>query len=171
MFNAENFKRVLDHIKANPCTWDQEAWHCGSAHCFFGWAQIMSGHVPSALLARRDGRVWLGLSRAEAQFLSAATRTIADFEAAMVDPARRVRDAGGFDVNGYDSAGLDCHGRDRYGYDRNGRDRDGLDRNGFDTQGFDRSGHDRDGYNCLGFDDDGLDRNNNQRPQSAQSED
>ena len=50
--NVENFKRVLGHIKAHPETWNQGEWHCGTAHCFAGHAQIMSGKVS----ANSDGK-------------------------------------------------------------------------------------------------------------------
>lgn len=36
--NAELAYRVLDHIDADPDSWNQRRWACGSAACFGGWA-------------------------------------------------------------------------------------------------------------------------------------
>ena len=36
--NAELAYRVLDHIDAEPDSWNQARWECGSAACFGGWA-------------------------------------------------------------------------------------------------------------------------------------
>lgn len=45
--NAELAHRVLDHIKADPESWDQASWyrktHCGTVGCFAGWAVMLSG--------------------------------------------------------------------------------------------------------------------------------
>ena len=40
--NAVNFKRVLDAIHANPDSWRQDRWHCGTQHCFAGQAQLLA---------------------------------------------------------------------------------------------------------------------------------
>lgn len=48
--NAELAYRVLDHIDADPETWNQEWWftvtECGTAACFAGWACTLSGDRP-----------------------------------------------------------------------------------------------------------------------------
>lgn len=90
--NIENFKLVLDHIKAHPETWDQEVWHCGTHHCFAGWAQILSG-VSLIEYATPQGedttpqvaRKFLDVSQKEADYLFSARRTLWDFEAMLLD--------------------------------------------------------------------------------------
>lgn len=34
---------TMNQILKHPKTWRQSAWHCGSSHCFAGWAQILGG--------------------------------------------------------------------------------------------------------------------------------
>lgn len=38
-------QRILDSIKDDPCSWDQEHWHsrCGTKHCIAGFATYLSG--------------------------------------------------------------------------------------------------------------------------------
>jgi len=36
--NIERLRKVLDHIKAHPDTWDQKHWNCGACFCFAGHA-------------------------------------------------------------------------------------------------------------------------------------
>lgn len=47
------FERTLAAIKANPEHWDQGDWHCGTSHCFAGFAQVLSlqdaGDLPTEL--------------------------------------------------------------------------------------------------------------------------
>lgn len=48
--NAELAYRVLDHIDADPASWDQATWikrtDCGTVACFAGWAvQLAGGEV------------------------------------------------------------------------------------------------------------------------------
>ena len=69
--NKENFQKVLDQITAHPETWDQTDWHCGTTHCFAGWAQLLSGQPENVETVRRDARMFLDLSYAEADFLFA----------------------------------------------------------------------------------------------------
>ena len=32
---------TLDTIKENPQHWDQTSWHCGTTHCFAGFAELI----------------------------------------------------------------------------------------------------------------------------------
>jgi len=143
--NRENYKLVLDKITSCPDEWDQWVWHCGTTHCFAGWAQILSGKPADRDTVRRDARVFLDLSSIEANYLFEAARTLRDFN--------------NYDRIVYDGDGYDRTGYDRIGYDRDGRDRTGRDRTGRDINGYDRYGYDRIGYDC-----DGLDRNNKPKP-------
>jgi hypothetical protein len=126
MKHTENFRKVLDHIKANPNLWNQSNWHCGSAHCFLGHGQIMSGKPINDGTARRDGRIFFGMSYADSIWFSRPQRTIEDFE------------------NAFES--------DAGGYDRDGYHRDGYNRDGYDWDGYDWDGYDRDGYDWDGLD-------------------
>lgn len=88
-FKIENFKKVMDAIRANPKAWAQDIWHgvedpkarnivvcgdgatrqmrepeegeCGTVHCVAGWAQILAGHDPVVKMASTQGGDWLGL--------------------------------------------------------------------------------------------------------------
>lgn len=46
MPNIDLMQDVLDHIKANPATWNQSMWRCGTKYCFAGHAALMSGWKP-----------------------------------------------------------------------------------------------------------------------------
>ena len=67
--NLENFKLVLDHIEAFPESWCQDEWHCGTAHCFAGHAQILSGKLPDSGTVRADAMAFLEIDAEEAQWL------------------------------------------------------------------------------------------------------
>ncbi|MGL5937068.1 MAG: hypothetical protein ACRCZI_15765 [Cetobacterium sp.] len=104
--NQAHYKKVLAQIEAHPETWNQKMWHCGTTHCFAGWAQVLSGKQANEDTARRDARVYLDLSIYEADYL--------------FDPCRSLDDL---------KAGYDRDGYNRDGYNRAGYDRDGLDIN------------------------------------------
>ena len=121
--NKENYQKVLDQIIAHPKTWDQRAWHCGTEHCFAGWAQVLSGQPVSVVNVRRDARVYLDISAYEAAWLFGAARTLDELKAYnQKDPFQH-----GYNQDGYDRRGYNREGYDRQGYDSNGYDRDGLD--------------------------------------------
>lgn len=46
MTNKTLLKQTLEHIKANPESWDQSSWFCGTAACFAGHACLLSGDRP-----------------------------------------------------------------------------------------------------------------------------
>ena len=150
MKNIENCKLVLQKIKENPDQWNQGDWHCGTSHCFAGWAQILAGKEANDGTARRDARIFLGLNRHEADYYFSAYRTLDDLETVVED--------------GYNRAGYDCDCYNRAGYNRAGYDCDGYNRDGYNRAGYDCAGYNRAGYDCDGYDRDGLDCNNNPRP-------
>ena len=41
--NQIHFKMVMDAIKANPASWNQGTYHCKTAHCFAGHAELLLG--------------------------------------------------------------------------------------------------------------------------------
>lgn len=137
--NLAKFDAVLAQIKAHPETWNQGAWHCGSAHCFAGWLQVMGGYEESWDYAPADARSELGITAVEAEWLFDACRTIEDFERFRLSKAPNVHAPMWFDGVDADGFGLD------------GFNRDGYDRNGFDSQGFNVFGYDHEGLDKEGF--------------------
>jgi hypothetical protein len=152
--NKENVKKVLDAIKANPESWDQTQWHCGSSHCFAGHAQLMSGNPQDSRTTRRDARAFLDMSRVDADWAFAGHRTLDELKELLSDGY----DRDGYDRDGYDRDGYDRDGYDRDSYNHDGYDHDGYDHDGYDRDGLDRDGYNRDGYNRDGYNRDGLDR-------------
>ncbi len=115
---------VINKIIAEPETWDQTSWHCGTQHCFFGHCQVQAGLPETADNIVLEVRNLLGISQADADWLSSGSRSLVQ----LYDYVKTVtgeRDAGGFD---------------RSGFDRDGSDRDGFDRDGFDCDGFNCDG-------------------------------
>ncbi len=125
--NAENLRAVLAQIEAHPETWKQSEWHCGTSHCFFGWAQVMAGKPAMESTVRRDARQFLGLDSAEAYELSSGHNSLADIQKLVAT----------YTGDGYNRAGYNRDGYNRDGYDRAGYDRDGYDRDGYDRDGLD----------------------------------
>jgi hypothetical protein len=118
--NRANYEAVLNKIESCPAEWNQRSWHCGTTHCFAGWAQVLSGRPASDATVRRDARQFLGLTSQQSDYLFSAYRKLADFREFLVSE---------FDAAGYDRDGYDCAGYNRAGYNRDGYDRDGLDAN------------------------------------------
>lgn len=46
---------VYAAILANPQHWNQEHWHCGTTHCFAGFAQLMAYGLPVTADVRFQG--------------------------------------------------------------------------------------------------------------------
>jgi len=67
--NAELAYRVLDHIDANPKSWDQGVWWCGTSGCFAGWTCALSGEQPE-----RDYANGIYVPERAAQLLGFETR-------------------------------------------------------------------------------------------------
>ena len=44
--NVELLQKTLDTIKANPEHWNQYHWHCGTSHCFAGFAELIANGIP-----------------------------------------------------------------------------------------------------------------------------
>ena len=44
--NVELLQKTLDTIKANPQHWNQKFWHCGTSHCFAGFAELIANNLP-----------------------------------------------------------------------------------------------------------------------------
>lgn len=110
IFRKDRHDAIIVKIKANPSCWDQSNWHC----CYAGHAQIDSGKTPDNKTARRDARIWLGLTKFEADYLFSKYRTLDQLESFSIHEKR---------LN-Y----LGNHGFDKYAFDSNGFDRDGLDK-------------------------------------------
>jgi hypothetical protein len=71
--NAELAYRVLDHIDAEPKSWNQADWYretdCGTVACFAGWSILLAGGeiLNPAMLSRSikfDGREYVSFTEA-----------------------------------------------------------------------------------------------------------
>ncbi len=80
---------TINQITTNPKEWDQRFWHCGSVHCFFGWADIAySGarttqgfkgpFIGGLRVNEADLEVAMGLPRGSSRWLSEQERTLGD---------------------------------------------------------------------------------------------
>ena len=80
--NIANIKMVLDKIKAEPHLWDQDHWHsfCGTRHCFAGWAQVMSGNLPSEKYARQDAQAFFEMDDNVASYAFWSRTTLEELE-------------------------------------------------------------------------------------------
>lgn len=115
--NLVHYQQVLDQIVAHPETWDQTQWHCGTSHCFAGWAQVLSGKPADETTARRDARIYLDLSSWQADQLFHASTTLDELQAGVS------KDRETYDRQGYNMAGYDMAGYDRDALDQNNRPR------------------------------------------------
>jgi hypothetical protein len=162
-FNLKLHNEIIETIEANPSCWKQNSWHCGTSHCYGGWAQIKSGKPANDGTVRRDARMALGLTLTEANYAfngSNSLETIKNLPKYLKE-YRDGFDRDGFDRGGFDRGGFNRYGLDPYGFDRDGFNRYGFNRDGLNRHGFNRHGFNRDGFNRDGFDSDGLDVNNN----------
>ena len=107
-------RAIVDRIKADPSCWDQSDWHCGTAHCIAGHAQLDAlsadrreeflrryhrtnlaqlsswlGDTFGCVSARpfKAGKDWLGLTFAEANHLFRPKTTLEEIEA-LLEKAR-----------------------------------------------------------------------------------
>lgn len=78
--NIKNFEKVLKTIKKNPNQWRQATWHCGTQHCFAGWAQVLSGKKADSMTVAQDALSFLGISENQGDWLFDPARLITDFE-------------------------------------------------------------------------------------------
>lgn len=92
--NKRRFIRVLEAIEANPEHWNQNHWHCGTSHCFAGFAELQKFGLKSSLsedevrgiLVHRalfstflTAQYYLGLDSDQASWLFSSARTLDDF--------------------------------------------------------------------------------------------
>jgi hypothetical protein len=114
-FNVERHNQIIEQIEKHPETWKQSEWHCGTAHCYAGWAQIFSGRKVCDTTARRDAIEWLGLTVYESFVAFSPSNTL---ELLKSIPKLFSYGRDGFNRDGVDRNGYDWSGRDRYGFDR-----------------------------------------------------
>ena len=101
--DLDRLAAIVARITADPACWNQEHWHCGTAHCLAGHAQIDAGKGVKTCTTEADAVAWLGLTQAEAYYLFDANRTLADFGTVVTQGF--VFDSAGFDPQGYDHCG------------------------------------------------------------------
>ena len=114
--NIERHNQIIAKIEENPSCWNQAHWHCGTAHCYGGWAQILSGKKADIATSRRDARQWLDLSFWEAGISFSVFNTLEDLKNLP-------------EMFSYNHDGYTHDGYTHDGYDRDGYNRDGLDAN------------------------------------------
>lgn len=90
--NTARLQAIIDRIKAEPKCWDQQSYHCGTAHCIAGHAQIDMRGVHWASTApytlewafktdpHMEGRAWLELTDDQAAYLFKSWRTLPEIE-------------------------------------------------------------------------------------------
>lgn len=116
--NIKRYKQVLENIKEHPESWNQKIWHCGTQHCFAGWAEMFenSEFKPfSEVIALFESyptdwnksqftiqvaTKWLDLDFHQADWLFSPNRKIEDFE-------RELKNHHLYDKNGLDHDGFD----------------------------------------------------------------
>jgi hypothetical protein len=94
-------QQVLTHIEENPETWKQSDWHCGTSHCFAGFAQMFARGISldwefgrgdlgpydaggHSVRAKTDGARWLGLNFRQAYRLFGGGNTL-DYIKVIID--------------------------------------------------------------------------------------
>lgn len=107
MPNARLLAEFVNDILDDPPCWNQSTWHCGTAHCVFGHAQIRSGKDASSESAYEDGTAALELTEGDARWLSSPRRSLTEihgFADALLQGEQYFSSAG-YDRAGYDRAG------------------------------------------------------------------
>lgn len=116
--NWDLFGRVVEAIEARPGQHNQGSYHCGTSHCFAGWAELLSmqekGVLPvpaaeyhvlnwrafwhlqqqcglDAASTHKNAQKILGLSDGQADYLFDEHRELADFQQALI-----TKDIGGW---------------------------------------------------------------------------
>ena len=66
---TSNLRKTLEAVEANPGHWNQRHWHCGTNHCFAGFADLLIDNYPvyceSGLTLKHSRFVlknWLGIT-------------------------------------------------------------------------------------------------------------
>lgn len=84
--NRKNFKIVLDQITNHPEGWTQTHWHCGTTHCFMGWAELFMNDISKIdyygspnVVNTESVCEWLGINMYQYNYLSHPFRSLKDF--------------------------------------------------------------------------------------------
>ena len=59
--NLENFEKVKAAIRAEPENLSMSHWHCGTAHCIAGWAQLLGTGTCNSQTVEHDACNFLGI--------------------------------------------------------------------------------------------------------------
>lgn len=79
--NRANLQLVRDRIADEPPeNFSMRVWHCGTAHCIGGWAQLLGGYATVDFLTRCNAMEFLDLTRVQAEALFEPLRCQCGFE-------------------------------------------------------------------------------------------
>jgi hypothetical protein len=108
MANAIHLQATLDAVLAHPEHWSQRMWHCGTSHCFAGFAEMirlgesvekrcsLASYQPStddASLAQEGAtRMWLGLDREEWMSITNALNTMEELQERVCEVIQRSKE-------------------------------------------------------------------------------
>jgi len=138
-FNDKLSRLALDKIHANPELWDQTIFHCGSAHCYMGWCDIISGNWDGDKrgdVVSQKTIDLIGLNDCEYDEFVDPDNSLARLEALHTFHVTGIFGVKGIDIHGFDRDGLDIDGFDRHGYNKEGYNREGYDNKDFDRDEF-----------------------------------
>lgn len=77
VINQDRFRSILNHIIKDPKSWNQGAWHCGTTHCIFGFAQCRVRRAdPAAIEADED---WSDILNETGEWSDSITKEAAEY--------------------------------------------------------------------------------------------
>ena len=80
-FNLELHNRIIAQIEKDPDNWNQDKWECGTAHCYGGWAILLSGEKTDFYDPTLDVKKLLNLSWGDTGYVISPCRTLKQLKA------------------------------------------------------------------------------------------
>ena len=94
----ERLDLVLRTIEENPQHWDQRNWHCGTSHCFAGFAQLLGRRMSLGTSIDKDhpyvmdGAVYHHPSGDAQEWLGLTEQQCSIFDNGLFDPDNDIYD-------------------------------------------------------------------------------
>ena len=89
--NHKLLKQTMNQIIEHPETWEQDTWHCGTTHCFAGWAELIhyyggqnldpDDYYPNRGITSHRAREALGIGKVVADELFHSDNNLHDLHA------------------------------------------------------------------------------------------